>query len=147
MADPISIGASIVAFIQVADRLIRVSRHCIEAVRDAPSDIRMIFCEVSSIKVIIESLNSPEWRKEGTTSFVARLFAKSGPVDSCQRCLCALEALLPAELAQETPPTKRYIVPAAQLAWPFKQSKVRKLLAELSYQKATLLLAISGDIT
>ncbi|KAK4207821.1 hypothetical protein QBC37DRAFT_454389, partial [Rhypophila decipiens] len=38
-------------------------------------------------------------------------------------------------------------ISAAQLAWPFKQSRARKLLAELSHHKATLLLAISGDIS
>lgn len=148
MADPLSIGVSIVAFIQVAEGLIRASRYCIEAIQDAPADLQMIFCEVSSVKLIIEGFSGPEWCQGNTTNFVSRLFARFGPVDACKHCLSALEDLLPSEAKQgaSLPGKRPGFISGAQLAWPFKQPKARKLLAELSHHKATLLLAISGDI-
>ncbi|KAM7206371.1 hypothetical protein V8F20_002720 [Naviculisporaceae sp. PSN 640] len=157
MAEPLSIGASIVAFIQVAEGVIRASSFCIDAIQDAPTDLQMILCEVTSVKFIVAGFNRPEWHESPhSTGFLSKLFARSGPVDACKRCLSALEDLLPSEAKQGSSPMSlirngpggkgHRRISLAQLAWPFKQSKARKLLAELSHHKATLLLAISGDI-
>ncbi|KAK0750197.1 hypothetical protein B0T18DRAFT_437483 [Schizothecium vesticola] len=84
----------------------------------APTNIRVIFCEVSSLRTI-----------------------------ACRRCMAELEALLPSlgALSGPTAPGQRRTkITLAELAWPLKQSKARKILAELSQHKATLLLVISG---
>ncbi|KAK4209422.1 hypothetical protein QBC37DRAFT_54482 [Rhypophila decipiens] len=152
MADPLSLGAGIIAFIQLAEGVIRASSFCIGAIQDAPTDLQMILCEATSIKFIVEGLGRPEsTHKADNPTLLSRLFAHSGPVDTCKRCLLELDKLLPLEAKQvgsvvrNTKGFRR--ISAAQLAWPFKQSKARKLLAELSHHKATLLLAISGDIS
>ncbi|KAM7203900.1 hypothetical protein V8F33_001871 [Rhypophila sp. PSN 637] len=152
MADPLSLGASIIAFIQVAEGVIRASSFCIDAIQDAPTDLQMILCEVTSIKFIVEGLGRPDsGHKADSISLLARLFARSGPVDACKRCLSELDKLLPSEAKQGGSVVRNgrgfRRISAAQLAWPFKQCKARKLLAELSHHKATLLLAISGDIS
>src|SRR3569833_490906 len=105
----------------------------------------MILGEVSSLKAIIDSFRESEWYNNGTTNLVPSLFVKTGPGDAWRRCLSGLEALLPAEV--NGPPTaKRSRITIAELAWPLKQTKARKLLAEISHHKSTLLLAISGDM-
>lgn len=133
MADPLSVGASLLAFIGLADRIIRLSIHCIDGVQDAPSDFRMIHGEVSSLRAIADDL---------TATDQLSLFAKGGTLEACHRCLSELETLLPADTNQG----RRRMLTIAELAWPLKQSRARKLLAELSQHKATLLLMISGDI-
>jgi hypothetical protein len=145
MADPVSLTASIITFIALADRIIGAARYCIESVRDAPTDIQIILGEVSSLKAIVEGFDDPDWRKNAATSLAAGLFRKFGPIESCRRCLSGLEGLLPPQ-ADDGATAKRRRTTMAELAWPFKQPKARKLLAEISHHKATLLLAISGEI-
>lgn len=133
MADPLSVGASLLAFIGLADRIIRLSKYCIDGVQDAPSDFRIIHGEVSSLRAIVDDL---------TENDQLSLFAKGGALEACHRCLSDLEGLLPADTSQG----RRRRLTIAELAWPLKQSSARKFLAELSQHKATLLLIISGDI-
>lgn len=136
MADPLSIAASIVGLIGLADKVIRASQHCIDTVRDAPNDMKIIAGEASSLRVIFESL------ADAGSGPATKLLGANGPIEACHRCLAALEALLPAE--QRRAGQRRLTL--ADLAWPFKQSKARKILAEISQHKATLLLAMSGDV-
>ncbi|SCO52714.1 uncharacterized protein FFMR_11153 [Fusarium fujikuroi] len=141
MADPLSIGASVLAFIGLADRIIRTCRYCIEAVEDAPKDIQMVLGEATSLRAIIDSIG-----ESSATSLVPNLHEQNGPIKSCHSCLASLEALLPDTIGQYKTGKRRKLT-LVDLAWPLKQSKVRKLLAEISHHKATLLLAMSGDMS
>ncbi|KAI3580999.1 hypothetical protein IWW34DRAFT_831548 [Fusarium oxysporum f. sp. albedinis] len=141
MADPLSIGASVLAFIGLVDRIIRTCKHYIEAVEDAPKDIQMILGEATSLRAIIDSIG-----ESSATSLVPNLHEKNGPIKSCHSCLASLKALLPPTMDQYQT-DKRHKITLADLAWPLKQSKVRKLLAEISHHKATLLLAMSSDMS
>ncbi|KAI1051542.1 hypothetical protein LB506_003088 [Fusarium annulatum] len=124
MADPLSIGASVLAFIGLADRIIRTCKYCIEAVEDAPKDIQMVLGEATSLRAIIDSIG-----ESSATSLVPNLHEQNGPIKSCHSCLASIEALLPDTMGQ------------------CKTGKrLRKLLAEISHHKATLLLAMSGDM-
>lgn len=141
MADPLSIAASALAFVGLAEQVIRISKQCIDAIKDAPSDMQMILGEVSSVKAVVEGCKDAG----DLDGLVARLFAPTGPVEACMRCLAELQALLPPDQGPSTMWKKRRIT-LLELAWPLKQSKARKLLAEISHYKASLLLAISGDM-
>ncbi|KAF5586691.1 ankyrin repeat [Fusarium pseudocircinatum] len=141
MADPLSIGASVLAFIGLADRIIRTCKHYIETIEDAPKDIQMILGEVTSLRAIIDSIG-----ESSATSLVPNLHEPNGPIKSCHSCLASLEALLPLTMGQSKTGKRRKLT-LVDLAWPLKQSKVRKLLAEISHHKATLLLAMSGDMS
>jgi hypothetical protein len=41
---------SIVAFLQLADRVIGLCKQCIEAVRDAPHELCLVLIEISAIR-------------------------------------------------------------------------------------------------
>ncbi|EMT69961.1 hypothetical protein FOC4_g10008401 [Fusarium odoratissimum] len=141
MTDPLSIGASVLASIGLADRIIRTCKHYIEAVEDAPRDIQTILGEATSLRAIIDSIG-----ESSATSLMPNLHEQNGPIKSCHSCLASLEALLPPTMGQSQTGKRRKIT-LADLAWTLKQSKVRKLLAEISHHKATLLLAMSGDMS
>ena len=93
MADPISVGASLLAFIGLADRLIRLSKYRIGGLQDAPSDFRMIHGEVSSLRAVVGDLTERD-------QLSLSLFANGGPLEACHRCLSDLEGLLPADTCQ-----------------------------------------------
>jgi hypothetical protein len=154
--DPLSIGASMLAFVGLADRIIRATRFCIDSLQDAPSDIRMIFCEVSSLRTIVDILTGSDQSASSGGELeaienVGLTFPLdwAGPIEGCRRCLASLEALLPSgasALSGSATASSRRRMTLAELAWPLKQSKARRMLADLSQHKATLLLAISGDM-
>jgi hypothetical protein len=58
MAYPLSIGASFITFIRLADSVIRLCKDCIKVIKDAPKDMQMIIGEVTSLKAIIESFRT-----------------------------------------------------------------------------------------
>ncbi|KAH7145573.1 hypothetical protein B0J13DRAFT_323366 [Dactylonectria estremocensis] len=142
--DPVSVVNGVIAFTQIADRVIRACNHCIDAVKDAPKDMQMILGETISLRAIIDSLNSVDLHVN-TMNLVPSLFAPLGPVEACRRCLSQLEGLIPQEQPQRASQGKR-IMTLAELAWPLKQSKARRVMEEISQHKATLLLAMTGDM-
>jgi hypothetical protein len=141
MADPLSIGASVVAFIQLADSVIRLCNDYVQAIKDAPKDMQIIIGEVTSLKAILESFGAVDLHVN-TITLIPCLFETMGPVEACRRCLLTLQSLLPRENPEDSKGKQRKI----DISWPFKQSKARKLLAEISGHKSTLLLAITGDM-
>lgn len=145
MADPLSVGASIIAFVQIADRLIGMCKYWVETIKDAPKEMQMILGEATSLKAIMESLKVAKLHPS-TATYVPSLFKASGPVEACRRCLIGLENLLPSEAKLLSLHDRRRGIGFAELAWPLKESRARKFLAEISYHKATLLLAITGDM-
>jgi hypothetical protein len=54
--DPVSAGASVIALIQLADRLVQLCSHYIETVQNYPKDSRVILIEASSLRSILENL-------------------------------------------------------------------------------------------
>jgi hypothetical protein len=144
MADPISIGASLLAFIGLADRIIRASVYCIDTLQDAPGDIRMIHNEVLSLRAIVDTFADPG--QSSSDGAISILFDKGGPIEACRRSLSGLEALLPVGADDASTSSLRRRMTLTELSWPLKQSKARKLLAEISQHKSTMLLAMSGDI-
>jgi len=56
MAEGIAFAASVIAVVQIADRIASVCKSLIETVQDYPRDLRLIFIEIGSLKVIFESL-------------------------------------------------------------------------------------------
>jgi hypothetical protein len=144
--DPVSLTASIVAFLQLTDQSIKACRNCIDAVENAPKDMQMILGEAISLRAIVESMAAANAENDTTKPF-RHLFDNPGPVDACQKGLVALESLLPPHInrAQGSQGQRRKIT-FAELAWPLKESKARKLLAEITQHKSTMLLAMTGDM-
>ncbi|RYO81887.1 hypothetical protein DL766_002101 [Monosporascus sp. MC13-8B] len=144
MADPVSLGASIVAFIEITDRIIRACKYCVETIKDAPKDMQMIMGEAISLRAILDSLGAAELHPK-SMQLVPGLFGRGGPVEAIRNALSELENLLPKEIrGLSTNNSHRKFL--TELAWPLKESKARKLLAEISHHKSTLLLAATGDI-
>jgi hypothetical protein len=132
-------AASIAAFVQLADNVI--CSHLIGAAKDAPRDMVMISSEVSSLKAILTCF-SEDSLHPSTAQALPTLFAALGPIWACHNSLEALQHLLPKIPINSS---ERASFRMSDLTWALKESKVRKLLAELNTHKSTLLLALSGD--
>ena len=56
MAEAFALATSIVTIVQVADRVIALCKYFIQAAHDAPSDLRNILIETSTVKTILQNL-------------------------------------------------------------------------------------------
>lgn len=95
-AELLAFAASIAAFIQLADRVITLSKFYLEALEDCPRDIRVLFIEVSSLKGILESLDFLVQNSNGDHSNAfQQLTGRDGPIEGCRKSLDDLQRLLP----------------------------------------------------
>ncbi|KAK3331701.1 hypothetical protein B0T19DRAFT_366827 [Cercophora scortea] len=154
MAEALALGASAVAFIQLADRVIGLCKFYIESVRDVPHDIRVILIEVSSLKSILDNLRflatADANAGAASSSTIRNLGGPDGTLGACGLALGELEKLFPEDHIQQLAVKKKrkrlhvsQIVTA--LAWPLKASKAKKLLDEISQHKSTITIALSVE--
>jgi hypothetical protein len=144
-------AASLIGVAGLAATIISRCRRYLTAVKDCPSDLRSILVETSSLKSVIEDLeflyqNSPDSELK---LFFQRLDGDGGPICGSRDCLEKLEKLLPEDLIHSGNGKKRRsLQPSlAQLAWPFHESKAKKLLGELGRFRSSIALALTTDIS
>jgi hypothetical protein len=148
MADPLALGASVIAVIQISDRIIGLTKHYIEAAQDAPRDLHVIRIEASTLKAIFESMKLLLDSGYSFSSSLRKLSEKDGAIEGCRRSVSELESLLE-PLPHPTSDGKRRKVQAtlSSLAWPLKESKAIKLLDEILQYKKTIALSLSTEQT
>ena len=151
MAEVIAIGASAIAIIQITDRIVGLCKFYIEAVKDAPSDLRVILLEASALKTIFENLKFLTACDSGVSNIIGALSGLDGPIDGCLKSITQLEKLFPTDWIQapgQNQSKKRKVkATLAALAWPLKENKAKKLLGEISRYKSTITLAITAENT
>ena len=149
MAEAIAAAASVIAIIQIADRLIGTCKSYINSVRDAPSDLRTILLEISTLKTVFENLQFLNSCDSPCSPMFNSLCGKDGPVEGCLRSVTELAGLLPpneTKIAEQGQSKKRIIKSTVvSLAWPLKETKARKLLDDILRYKATITLGLTAD--
>ncbi|KAI9773868.1 MAG: hypothetical protein M1840_006094 [Geoglossum simile] len=146
MAEIIALGASIIAVIQISDRIIGLTKYYIEAVHDAPRDLHVIRIEVSTLKAVFESLKLLQDSEYTLSKNLKKLGEKDGAVEGCRRAVLELGKLLdPTPQSTNNGKRRRIQATLSSLAWPFKESKAKKLLDEISRYKITITLSLSAE--
>jgi hypothetical protein len=147
--DPLSIAASIFARIQIADRVISLCKFYLELATDAPSDLRVILIEISALKTILDNIQFLASNGHGSVTLNA-VIEKDGPIEGCRKALQQLSGLFPTEPAHRKSASRsnreKVTANLNTLAWPFKESRARKLLVEVVQHKTTLNLALMADV-
>lgn len=148
MAEAIALGSSIIAVIQISDRIIGLTKQYIEAVQDAPRDLHVMRIEISTLKAIFESLKLFYDSERFLSNNLQSLDGQNGPIEGCRRSLSNLERLLGPNVDTTVQGKRRKIQTTLNsLAWPLKENKARKLLGEVLQYKITIDLALSSEST
>jgi hypothetical protein len=87
MAEAIALGASIIAVIQISDRIIGLTKQYIEAVKDAPRDLHVIRIKTSTVRAIFESLKLFHNSEKFPSDNLQNLDSQDGPIEGCRRSL------------------------------------------------------------
>ena len=152
MAEAVAFGASVIAILQISDRIIGLCKFYIGAAQDAPADIRVILLEVSTLNTVVKSLQFLATCNGVVSDAVRSLGDRDGPIDGCRRAVADLEKLFPLGCSMDgdtQPKSKKQKVEAtlAALAWPLKANKAKRLLDEVMRYKATISLALTAETT
>ncbi|KXH46692.1 L-galactose dehydrogenase [Colletotrichum simmondsii] len=148
MAEVFGLAASVFATIQIADRVVSICKHYIETVRDAPSDLRTILVECSSVGAVLHNVEFLLKFEEPDSALRKALDGDAGPVGECHVAIEQLEKLIASDQnqAQGPPDSKRRKVQVTlrNLAWPLKETKAKKLLQDVARCKNTISLALTA---
>ncbi|KAG5807071.1 hypothetical protein H9Q74_012590 [Fusarium xylarioides] len=151
MAEALGVVASAIAVIQISKEVISACKFYIEALRsDAPTSLRTVLIEVSTLKSVLENLEFISKCETFTPALQNRLANSDGPIEGCRAAMIALEKLFPKQSLQSGQNTlKRQKVQAtfATLAWPLKQGQVQDLLQQIGRHKEGIQLALTTEVT
>lgn len=147
------VAASIIAVVQLTDRIVSVCRSYIEGVKDYPKDLRVIYLEVKSLAVIFETLRFMDQTDPKDAAILSHLEGHDGPIEGCRKTVEALSSLLSPSATissstgtQPRNKTQKIQDSLASFAWPLKANQAQKLMEELNRHKSTINIAIGGTI-
>jgi hypothetical protein len=150
--EALGVVASVVAVVQISTQIITTSTAYIQRIQDAPTDLKHLLVEISTLKGLFESLKVLVGCDPNTSALDAQLAA---PVEGCLAAVVQLDNLLgrgPSgghrdedEPVTNTHRGKRRKLTSAvsRLAWPLKQNQAKRLLSFISAYKGTITLALS----
>ncbi|KAH6880034.1 hypothetical protein B0T10DRAFT_519626 [Thelonectria olida] len=142
---------TLIAIVQLADRVIGLCVYWIEGVRDAPADLRSILLETSMLQTIFKHIEFLISCDNTVSAAFSNLSKPDGPLEHCHRILTSLIDLFPdggmPTRHASSSAREKVTAMAARLAWPFKEPKARKLLEELGRYKTAITLAITAEST
>jgi hypothetical protein len=144
----VSLASNIFDIIQATDRVIDLSKYYLKAVENAPSDLRLILVEISSVRSILQNLQFLSSCDVVSAMSLEKLGISGGPIDGCRKAITELEKLLPPESSTcltETFRRRRVETVWTVLKWPLKEKKAKILLEEISEYKATINLALTAE--
>jgi hypothetical protein len=148
--ETVAVVASIIAIIQISDRVISACKYYIQATSDTPSDLRAILVEVSTLKSVLETLQFLQTCSHAAPALWKQLSEHDGPIEECRRSIAELEKLFPSDkshpAANKSHSKRRKLELAmASLAWPLKARQAKEILNVIIQQKTMINLALTAE--
>jgi len=141
--DPLSLTASIIAVVTLASQVIKRCQSYLSAIKDAPGDFNNILIEVGSMKCVLETLKL-HVDVSGPFPDVTGI---NESVKGCETALRDLLGLLPNHASNSKKRKKgKFDTIQADLKWPLKRAKAKRLLEEIGRSKSTITLVLTTDI-
>ncbi|KAM0810010.1 hypothetical protein AB5N19_10357 [Seiridium cardinale] len=138
---------TILAIVQIADRVIGLCKYWIETIRDAPSDLRSILLETSMLQATFKNIEFLATCGDALSTTISDMLDPNGPIEHCRKVLMELTNLIPPEVVlaahNSMSRKERTKMMLARLAWPLRENKAHKLLQELGRFKTTIGLALT----
>ncbi|KAH6842231.1 hypothetical protein B0I37DRAFT_194123 [Chaetomium sp. MPI-CAGE-AT-0009] len=150
MAEGLAFAASIVAFIQLADRVGQLSKTFIDAMKGEPGPLKAVQAEMAAMTTLLNELHNHHDASDPRTSAVIER-ATDQPIKTCHDSVQMLETELsklsisPAHA--NTGSSKRQRIKQSVKWATGGEMRVNKIVADLVAQKATLSLALQSSIS
>lgn len=140
--DGLSAAASVIAVVQISEKVFNLCRMYYLEVKKARKDIKRLRDEVTSLQDVLTNVaDLAEDPCSANLSILSLLNQQNGPVQQCQGDLAGLITNL--DPGQGKNKMKQFGLRA--LKWPFNSKDVEKLLTTIGRHKATFNLALTSD--
>ena len=143
MAEALAVVASIIAVIQITDRVISLCCSFVGKVRGAEKEALQMVNTVTGLKGFLEFLHTFVKDEENAPRMplLNSLCDPRGPLEVCTTALTAMEAKL-------RPTSKRdHTGVLKPITWLWKSNEIAKILKDIEEQKTYMMLAMQGDTT
>ncbi|KAK3371102.1 hypothetical protein B0T24DRAFT_650215 [Lasiosphaeria ovina] len=137
MAEALALTGSIIAVVQLADRIATVCKFFIETAQDYPGTY--------ASSTFLDQDNPADW------TALKALQGENGPLERCKNAVTELGKLfphLPLPTASKYKKGKKetFQMVLDRLAWPFQVGKATRLLDEIMRHKSTISVALQGQL-
>src|SRR5271169_3087055 len=141
MAEGLALGASIIAVIQISDRVISLCCQFIGKVRGAEREVREMIATITALNGFLEFLNKFVKNDETASRLplLSTLSQPDGPLEVCKAMLNDMESKLRLK--------RDYNDVLKAITWPWKWKDIGQALKTIEKQKTLMMLAIQGDTT
>jgi hypothetical protein len=152
MAEIFAVAASVIAVVQIADRIVGLCKFYIESVADTPLELRTVLIEISALKAIFENLDFLIKTDSAASQLLNSLLGSDGPIEGCLSTVRELERLFPSDsipnASHNATGMRRRKMHAAMavLAWPLKATKARQLLQQIVQFKTSISVALTTEL-
>lgn len=143
--DGLSAAASVIAVIQISDRVASLCSQYFKAVKDAKSDIEHLQGELSSLKVVLEGAQRLLEGQYGARLETSQLLRRT--LDNCSSQLKGLEKKLKEKLETGKRDKRMSRFGSRALKWPFESKDVDSIIQTLKRFRDTLSAALNVDQT
>ncbi|KAI5839894.1 hypothetical protein DFP73DRAFT_483664 [Morchella snyderi] len=135
MAEAIGLAASIIAVAQLAGKTFQVSYNYFGSVKTAPQEIRELLDELSSLKIVLESLQKVA---DGNPQSEAlrQLNKSSGPIERIDGILKNLYKKLASKDGSKM---------IDRMKWPLKEKETEKSITMIGRHTTIFNIALSAD--
>jgi hypothetical protein len=150
MAEGLAFAASIVAFIQLADRVGQLTKTFIDAMNGEPGPLKTVQAEMSAMATLLDELHKHHDVSDPRSS-VAIETATDLPIKTCHDSVQMLETELsklsisPAHA--NIGPSKRQKIKQSVKWATGGETRVKKIIDDLAAQKVTLSLALQSSLS
>jgi Cdc6-like AAA superfamily ATPase len=142
MAEGLALAASIIAVIQISDRVISLCGQFIGKVRGAEKEVAQLITTVTALKGFLEFVEKFVKMDENTSRLplLDSISHQDGPLTTCMTLLKDIEGKL-------RPPKRDYNGVLRAISWPLMWKDIGQALGTIEKQKTLILLAMQGDST
>src|SRR5436305_14226262 len=142
MAEGLAVAASIIAVIQISDRVISLCCQFIGKVRGAEREVAQLITAITALKGFFEFLDTFAKSAENALRLplLSSLCNPQGPLETCKALLTDMEIKM-------RPPKRDYNGVLKAIMWPWKWNDIGRALEAIEKQKTLTMLALQGDTT
>ena len=146
--EAIGLGASVASLLEISGRIVTAGYGYISKVAHAPSRMRMVLSQVSSVDLVLARLEEYSERQSASdsTSILHALFI-DGVFEDCKEVLRKIDGTVQTCMAESEARSSKHEVKALmkRVIWPMKENETEEVLRHLDRLRSVLSDAIAQD--
>ena len=146
--EAIGLAASLASLLEISGRIVTTGYGYISKVAHAPSRMRMVLSQVSSVNLVLARLEEYSERQSASdsTSILHALFV-NGVLEDCKELLRKIDGTVQTCMAESEARSSKHEVKALmkRVIWPMKENETKEVLQHLDRLRSVLSDAIAQD--